>query len=232
MVKPSLSPSLYLYVLFPFPLHLVPRPRNYPRLVESLISGVEERETERPERFLAIFSYGGALLRGCAPRGPTSSAATPGTPDDVTGYTPLSLCSSSSWVPVRGTDVGFSMKLNSNRKETTSLPPSRAPFRITFREHRDQVESFKLPMHREFVFRSTFVPLCDPYRFVHPPRRLSVTRFETSLYPPSFFSIFRERNIFSFPRLFKFFLLSSFFFTTNFVGYRWLSVGYPRKSKI
>lgn len=119
------------FVVFPSdasPLRvLVPRPRNYPRLVESLISGRGETEAR------AIF---GDIFRGpgCAlPYDAVRHVARPGqrrTRRDAHDVTAGSLVvlprQKGSFVRSfrRSIDVGFSMKLNSTRKEGANQPPT------------------------------------------------------------------------------------------------------------
>lgn len=75
-LSPSVSPSFSPSSLF---LALALPPQNYPRLVESLISG--GRRGRGHERFLAIFSEDTRLrtnlLHAMAPRGPTSGLVPP-----------------------------------------------------------------------------------------------------------------------------------------------------------
>lgn len=118
--------SFFLLTLLLFGL-LVPRPRNYPRLVESLISGRGETEAR------AIF---GDIFRGpgCAlPYDAVRHVARPGqrrTRRDAHNVTAGSLVvlprQKGSFVRSfrRSIDVGFSMKLNSTRKEGANQPPT------------------------------------------------------------------------------------------------------------
>lgn len=159
--------SFFLLTLLLFGL-LVPRPRNYPRLVESLISGRGETEAR------AIF---GDIFRGpgCAlPYDAVRHVARPGqrrTRRDAHDVTAGSLVvlprQKGSFVrsfvsPKHRRRIFNEIKFHPKGGSQPTANPFalfhstllRAPFRITFRKQAEALQFFKLSMHREFPFRT------------------------------------------------------------------------------